>query len=223
MMTGKSKSAAAKIAEADRKATYKLAEHRDAPVVKATGFLAEVADQPQLIATSIGTLVIGLVARRPDLIRGGARMLASHLAATAAKSVIKHSVDRTRPGHALDTGKARFETGDSQDHKQTSFPSGHTAGAVAVARAASRDIDGAAMPSALATVAVAAAQPVNGKHYLSDLVVGAAVGWIAEAAVSALFDRVAPVVEHVTENRERSADHDPATVPNRAEGTVPPA
>ncbi|RZM00254.1 MAG: hypothetical protein EOP68_23255 [Sphingomonas sp.] len=95
--------------------------------------------------------------------------------------------------------------------------------AVAVARAASRDIDGAAMPSALATVAVAAAQPVNGKHYLSDLVVGAAVGWIAEAAVSALFDRVAPVVEHVTENRERSADHDPAIVPNGAEGTVPPA
>ena len=74
MMTGKSKSAAAKIAEADRKATYKLAEHRDAPVVKATGFLAEVADQPQLIATSIGTLVIGLVARRPDLIRGGAAL-----------------------------------------------------------------------------------------------------------------------------------------------------
>ncbi|RZM00255.1 MAG: PA-phosphatase, partial [Sphingomonas sp.] len=34
--------------------------------------------------------------------------------------MIKHSVDRTRPGHALDTGKARFETGDSQDHKQTS-------------------------------------------------------------------------------------------------------
>ena len=183
------------VGKADRKATYALAEHRDEPVVKATGFLAEVADQPQLIATSVGTLLIGLVARRPDLIRGGARMLTAHLAATAAKSVIKHSVDRTRPGRALETGRAKFEKGDSADHAQSSFPSGHTAGAVAVSRAASRDIDGVAVPSALATVAVAAAQPVNGKHYLSDLVVGAAVGRLAEAAVRAVFDRVAPVIE----------------------------
>jgi len=42
---------------------------------------------------------------------------------------------------------------------------------------------------------VAVAQPLTGKHYLSDLVVGAAVGWIAEALVSAVFDRVAPVIE----------------------------
>lgn len=205
------------VAEADRDATYTLARHRDAPVVKATGVLAEIADQPQLIATSIGTLVIGLIARRPDLVRGGARMLASHLAATAAKSVIKHSVDRTRPAHALDSGKARFEKGDSTDHKQTSFPSGHTAGAVAVSRAASRDIAGVAVPSALATVAVAAAQPVNGKHYLSDLIVGAAVGWIAEAAVSAVFDRVAPVVE---ERLATVAEPRPDAVAN-GEGTVP--
>ena len=183
------------VGKADRKATYALAEHRDEPVVKATGFLAEVADQPQLIATSVGTLLIGVLTRRSDLIRGGARMLTAHLAATAAKSVIKHSIDRTRPARALDTGRAKFEKGDSDDHAQSSFPSGHTAGAVAVSRAASRDIDGVAVPSALATVAVAAAQPVNGKHYLSDLVVGAAVGWIAEAAVSAVFDRVAPVIE----------------------------
>ena len=193
-MTAKNDTAAA-LVEADRKTTYKLAEKRDAPLVKATGFLAEVADQPQLIATSIGTLVIGLIARRPDLTRGGARMLAAHFAATMAKSAIKHSVDRTRPAPAIEKGRARFEPGDSDDHEETSFPSGHTAGAVAVSRAASRDIDGVAAPSALATIAVAAAQPVNGKHYLSDLVVGAAVGWIAEAMVSAVFDRVFPPVD----------------------------
>ena len=188
--------AAKSVEKADRAVTHKAAAHRDTPIVKATGFLAEIGDQPQLVATSLGTVVIGLVARRPDMIRGGVRMFAAHAAATFVKSAIKSSIDRTRPEKAIEDGKARFEPGDSDDHAQTSFPSGHTAGAVAVARAVSRDIDGAGAPAALVTGVVAAAQPLNGKHYLSDLVVGAAVGWIAEALVSAVFDRVAPVIEN---------------------------
>lgn len=192
---GKTKTVANAVEKADREATYKAAEHRDEPLAKAAGLLAEIGDQPQLVATSIGTVVIGLIARRPDMIRGGVRMLAAHAAATFVKSAIKASIDRTRPEKAIEDGEARFEPGDSDDHEQTSFPSGHTAGAVAVARAAARDIDGAGGPAALITGVVAVAQPVTGKHYLSDLVVGAAVGWIAEALVSAVFDRVAPVVE----------------------------
>lgn len=188
--------AAKSVEKADRAVTHKAAAHRHTPIVKATGFLAEIGDQPQLVATSLGTVMIGLVARRPDMIRGGVRMFAAHAAATFVKSAIKSSIDRTRPEKAIEDGKARFEPGDSDDHAQTSFPSGHTAGAVAVARAVSRDIDGAGAPAALVTGVVAAAQPLNGKHYLSDLVVGAAVGWIAEALVSAVFDRVAPVIEN---------------------------
>ncbi len=193
---GEIEQAAKSVEKVDRTVTHKVAAHRDQPIVKATGFLAEIGDQPQLVATSLGTVVIGLVARRPDMIRGGVRMFAAHAAATFVKSAIKSSIDRTRPEKAIEDGKARFEPGDSDDHEQTSFPSGHTAGAVAVARAASRDIDGAGAPAALVTGLVAAAQPLNGKHYLSDLVVGAAVGWIAEALVSAVFDRVAPVIEN---------------------------
>ena len=192
---GEIKQAAKAVAEADRDVTHKAAEHRDKPVVKATGFLAEIGDQPQLVVTSIGTVVIGLISRRPDVIRGGVRMLAAHAAATFVKSAIKSSIDRTRPETAIEHGKARFEPGESDAHEQTSFPSGHTAGAVAVARAISRDVYGAGAPAALISSAVAAAQPVNGKHYLSDLVVGAAVGWVAEALVSAVFDRIAPVIE----------------------------
>ncbi len=192
---GEIERAAKTVEAADRGVTLKAAEQRDRPAVKAVGFLAEIGDQPQLVATSIGTAVIGLIARRPDMIRGGVRMLAAHAAATFVKSAIKSSVDRTRPEKAIEDGKAKFEPGDSDDRDQTSFPSGHTAGAVAVARAVSRDIDGAGAPAAIITGMVAAAQPINGKHYLSDLVVGAAVGWIAEALVSAVFDRVAPVVE----------------------------
>ena len=189
-MTGTVKKAVKAVAKADHKATHKAAKHRDAPLIKATGVLAELGDQPQMIATSVGTAVIGLATKRPDLVRGGLRMLAAHLAATAMKSAIKHSVDRARPEKAIADGKPTFARGHSDDHDLNSFPSGHTAGAVAVARAVSRDVDGAATPAALIAGAIAAAQPANGNHYLSDLVVGAAVGLVAEALVSAVFDRV---------------------------------
>lgn len=190
---------ARKVARADRQATHKLAKHRRNPLMKAIGFLSEVADQPPLVAASLGTLAIGLATRRGDLARGGARMLASHLVATGAKLAIKRQIDRTRPSAALDRGASRFEVGDTGGHDEKSFPSGHTAGAVAVALAASHDIDGAALPAALATGAVAAAQAPAGNHYLLDVVVGGAVGWAAEAVVSAVFDRLEPKVEAVVE------------------------
>lgn len=186
----KAKKAAKTVAAADRKATHDAASHRDAKPVKAAGFLAEIADQPQLIAISAATIAAGLIRRRRDLVRGGARMLAAHLLATAAKSAIKHRFDRSRPSKALSDGDTRFERGDSDDHQLNSFPSGHTAGVVAVARAAAREIDGAAVPAALGAGAIAAIQPVAGNHYLSDVIVGGAIGWIAEAVVDAMLERV---------------------------------
>jgi membrane-associated phospholipid phosphatase len=198
-MTGTVEQAAQTVIDADRKATHRVAKHRDTPLVKATGVLAELGDQPQMIATSVATAVIGLALKRPDLVRGGVRMLAAHLVATAVKTAIKHSVDRARPEKAIDDGDATFEPGESRDHDMTSFPSGHTAGAVAVAIAMSRDVDGAAAPAALIATGIAAAQPVTGSHYLTDLVAGAAVGWISEALVSAVFDRVAPRAEAAVE------------------------
>jgi undecaprenyl-diphosphatase len=119
-------------------------------------------------------------------------MLAAHLLATAAKTAIKHRFDRSRPSKALADGHTRFERGDSDDHQLNSFPSGHTAGVVAVARAAAREIDGAAVPAALGAGAVAAIQPAAGNHYLSDVIVGGAIGWIAEAMVDAMLEQIVP-------------------------------
>lgn len=184
-----------KTAKADIKLTHKAAGLRDNGVMKVIAALSEAADQPPLIAASVGTLVIGLATRRADLARGGARMLAAHLLATGAKLAIKHQFDRTRPSEALDGDGHHFRRGDKGGHDEKSFPSGHTAGAVAVARAASRDIDGAAIPSALAAGAVAAAQAPAGNHYLTDVAAGAAIGWAVEAVVSAVFDRLEPKVE----------------------------
>lgn len=187
-MSKKTKKAARKAAKADRRLTHRAARRRDTPAMRVLGFLGEAADQPQLITAAVGTIAAGLVGRRRDLVRGGTRMLAAHLLATAAKSAIKRSIDRTRPAKALRDGSHRFAPGHSDDHEMNSFPSGHTAGAVAVARAVTREFDGAAAPAALGVGAIAAIQPAAGNHYLSDVIVGGAIGWIAEAVVDALFD-----------------------------------
>lgn len=212
--TGKAVRKAGKaVVAVDRDATHALAKERDHPVMKAIGFLSEAADQPPLIALSLGTLAIGLATRRGDLARGGARMLASHLLATAAKNAIKHRIDRTRPGPALDRGGAKFEPGDTHTHDENSFPSGHTAGAVAVALAASHDIKGAAMPAALATGAVAAAQAPAGNHYLTDVAVGGAIGWAVEALVSAVFDRMEPRADAAYEAMKGQPSMGPPSAP----------
>lgn len=186
------KTAAKTIAKADRDVTHDVARHRDSVPMRFAGFLGEVADQPQLITASVSTIAAGVLGRRPDLIRGGARMLAAHLVATAAKSLVKHSIDRARPEKALRDGKTRFQRGDSDNHELNSFPSGHTAGAVAVARAATREFDGAAAPAAIGVGTIAAIQPAAGNHYLSDVIVGGVIGWVAEALVDAAFERFVP-------------------------------
>ena len=198
------------LASADRGATHKVAERRETAPMKVAGFLAEAADQPQLITASIATIAVGLLGRRPELIRGGTRMLASHLLATAGKTALKRSFDRTRPRKAIADGSHRFARGDSHDHDLNSFPSGHTAGAVAVGLAASHEIEGAALPSAVATGAVMAAQPATGSHYLTDLVAGAAVGWAAEAVVGAVFDRFEPRIEAALVDRSGEGEADEA-------------
>lgn len=182
-----------KLTKADREATKKAAAHRDHPAVRLSGLLSDAADQPELITASVGTLVIGLVGRRPDLARGGARMLSAHLVATAGKALLKNMIDRRRPAAE---GKETPDEGDDN-----SFPSGHTAGAIAVARAASRDIEGAAAPAAAATAAVAATQPATGAHFISDVIAGAVIGWVAEALVSAVFDRIEPAIEEAVRRR----------------------
>lgn len=183
------KKAAKRVGKADLKATHASMRFRDSAPMKVFAAFCEAADQPPLIVASAGTFVIGLLARRGDVARGGARMLASHLLATGMKMAVKQQFDRTRPNEAVRHGH-KFERGDEGDHGAKSFPSGHTAGAVAVARAAAHEIDGAAVPAALASVAVAAGQAPAGNHYLTDVVAGAAIGWAAEAAVGYVFDRI---------------------------------
>lgn len=204
-MAKKAKKAAKTLAQAGARAeaavSHRLARHRDEPVARVAGALAELGDQPQMILTALGTIGAGLATRRADLTRGGARMLAAHLTATAMKSAIKHRIDRSRPEHEMAGHAHTAQAGSSDEHELNSFPSGHTAGAVAAARAVSRDVEGAAVPATLVAGAIAATQPATGSHHLSDVIAGAMIGWLAEALVSAVFDRVEPIVERAITGR----------------------
>ncbi|MFS0773578.1 phosphatase PAP2 family protein [Sphingomonas sp. 1P08PE] len=182
---GKAKDTARKAAHQDRKATHRATRKQDGALVRVAGKASEVADQPPLIALSAATILLGAVLRRPAVARSGVRMLASHLLATGVKTILKNAVDRTRPARAVKTGYRAGKGTGADDPSLNSFPSGHTAGAVAVAQAVASENRLAALPLQAAALGVAALQPSRGKHYLSDVIAGAAIGWAAERVARA--------------------------------------
>ena len=171
--------------QVDRKLSKEAAKARDTPAVRIAAAVGEVADQPPLIAISAATIVLGAALRRPVVARTGVRMLASHLIATGIKTAIKRRIDRTRPAAAHDGEGYALKPGGDHGHDLASFPSGHTAGAVAVARALARDVPESATLGAVAAGAVAAIQLPNAKHYASDVAAGAAIGVVGEWLASA--------------------------------------
>ena len=165
-----------------------LAQHAiellgDNPVVEVVAKISKVADQPPMIALSAATLAAGLVAGNPRLAGGGVRMLAAHALATGIKAVIKKRVNRTRPFLLME--EDRYETGgEGRDEKDVnSFPSGHTAGIVAVAGALGQSYPQARLPAYGIAATLAAVQVPRGAHYPIDVAVGAAIGWAAQALV----------------------------------------
>jgi membrane-associated phospholipid phosphatase len=171
------------IEKADKNAAEAVAPARSSLAVKGLGWLSELADQPQLISICAGTLLVGLVTRNPRLARAGSKMLAAELLATKLKTAVKHRVDRTRPHVVEDGGDYEMHRGSSRASSMSSFPSGHTAGAVTVARAFAREYPEHRGGAYAAAIAVAAIQVPRCQHYPSDLAAGALIGFVAEEAV----------------------------------------
>lgn len=167
--------------EAGQAVARDLSDH---PVVKVAGWLSEVADQPPTVAINLSVIAAGLVSGDGRLTRTGVRMLAAHGLATAAKAVLKHNIDRARPFLFADRDEHRPKPGERDEGPQNSFPSGHTAGAVAVARAVAREYPRAAGPAYAGAAMVAAVQVPRGTHFPIDVAVGAVIGWAAEALVA---------------------------------------
>ena len=175
--------AAQALLDADARTVEAAKPFEDDPLLER---LADLGDQPQLRALCAATVLAGLLARDRRFVRAGARMLAAHTLATWAKDFVKHRVDRTRP-RSRGGGAAghRPAPGRSEAKEETSFPSGHAAGAAAVARAFARELPEYDAPAHAAGAVLAAAQIPRCAHYPTDVGAGIAIGVAAEALLDA--------------------------------------
>ncbi|HXH53205.1 MAG TPA: phosphatase PAP2 family protein [Sphingomicrobium sp.] len=177
--------AAKHLVEWDEKATEAAAELRDTPISGAIAPVGKLGDQPELRALSAVVLVAGLLASKPRLLRAGLRMLVAHESATLAKDAVKNQVDRTRPRSAERRGEGAPRPGNSSAKEESSFPSGHSAGAIAVASAFAREFPEHRSAAMGAALVIAAAQVPRASHYPTDILAGLALGLGVESLINA--------------------------------------
>jgi membrane-associated phospholipid phosphatase len=161
--------------------------------IRGLGAVSDLSDQEPLYAAAAGTLVTAALLRDGRAWRSGTRFLAAHLLATGLRGIAKQLVDRTRPEAAARRGEYVLRSGRRRDTDFNSFPSGHTAGAVAVAVAVGRDYPGGRLPALALAAAAGIAQVVRSKHYVSDVVAGATIGIVAELAIDRLIRKAARI------------------------------
>lgn len=176
------------IEKADRKLAKHARKAARAKPVRAAAAVSGLADQPPVAAICATVTALGLLARDERLTRTGLRMGAAFALATLSKSLVKRLVDRTRPQVAHRKGyQARKGTRD--EGAWNSFPSGHTANAVALGLAVTRDYPAAALPAAALAAYTGLAQLPREAHFASDVAAGALIGAASEAATARLFAR----------------------------------
>lgn len=192
----KAKDTAKTVLRADAKTVDAMSPHQETLPVRILERFAGLGDQPELRTLCGAVILGGIVSGNGRLARTGLRMLAAHTLATWTKDFIKHRVDRTRPRSKGKAGKDhRPSAGRSTAKEETSFPSGHSAGAAAVARAFARDYPQHAAPALAAGSALALAQIPRCAHYPTDVGAGLAIGIAAEAVIDMgvrIFDRDPP-------------------------------
>lgn len=175
--------------EIDRRTRDLLHPHHRTPLMRALRWLGEAGDQPQLRLLCAGVALAGLARGDGRMVRAGARMLLAHEVATQAKSAVKASVDRWRPRSSADGKDHRPQPGGQPAKELSSFPSGHSAGALAVAGAFAAEYPQHRAAALAAAGAIGAIQVPTCAHYPSDVVAGWTVGGVAAAVVNRLFGR----------------------------------
>jgi hypothetical protein len=125
-------------------------------------------DTPEQIALALGTYAFGRWRDQPKVAHLGMDLLQAQILTEMMVEPLKFSVGRLRP--------------DGSDHQ--SFPSGHTAITFAAATVLERHLGWrkAVLAYAIASY-VAVSRLHDDRHYLSDVVFGAAVGSIAGRTV----------------------------------------
>ena len=174
-----------KLTAAEAKAVRAVAPSRKRPA-KVVETIGKLGDQPELRTLSTAVVAAGLLTANRRLIRAGVRMLLAHEIATLAKDIIKDRIDRTRPHSAKTHADRAVKPGLHTDKAKTSFPSGHSAGATAVARAFGREYPRLQAPALAAAAVVAGMQVPRLKHYPTDVAAGIMLGAASEAAANVI-------------------------------------
>jgi membrane-associated phospholipid phosphatase len=175
----------------DVEAALRLAEWRDNPVVKALAGLAGIADQPPAVTAGALLLALALLRRDARLGEAAIRLVAAILVTTMLKTGVERAVARTRPNAVLDGRPYSRRRGGSRKRALQAFPSGHTADAVAAARALARAYPDLALPIWGAAALIALVQLPAAAHYPSDIAAGAVIGLLGEEAAQRAADAVA--------------------------------
>jgi len=147
--------------------------------------VSKIGDQPELRALAAATMALGTFGGSDRLVRAGARMMIAHEAATVAKGLLKTNVDRTRPRSANDRSDKKPRKGKHKAKELSSFPSGHSAGAIAVARAFSREFPEYGPAAVGAALFIALLQVPRCAHYPTDVAAGLLIGLASEAVIDA--------------------------------------
>lgn len=189
-MSKASKAKAARpLLKIDRKSRKLFKPYHESAPVKALAWFGQAGDQLQLRVLSGGVFAAGLLRGDARLMGAGVRMIVAHELATLAKKAVKNRVDRWRPRNAGSGEQVRPHKGHSKDKALNSFPSGHSAGATAVAAAFASAYPRYRGPALAAGGAVSLAQIPTASHYPSDVAAGAVIGAAANGGL-ALMVRV---------------------------------
>lgn len=120
-------------------------------------------------------LALGISIAAPARTRMAVWALVCALAVGATVELIKPAFARMRPDEALALGEPG--SWHHQAGRNSSFPSGHTATAFSFARGLSAIVPGVRPVCLLAASGTALSRMHSERHYLSDCVAGALIGW----------------------------------------------
>lgn len=184
---GKMRRAGRKLTQAEGRLTKAAAPRSGSAQAAVAEVIGKLGDQPELRTLSGLAIAAGLLGADRRLVRTGIRMLLAHELATLGKNLIKEQIDRTRPHSAKSRGERAVKPGKHTAKTKTSFPSGHSAGAVAVARAIGREYPALQAPALGAAAIVGGLQVPRLAHYPTDVAAGMVVGAVAEAVANLVF------------------------------------
>ena len=108
--------------------------------------------------------------------RAALACLLAGVVAGVAATTLRATTGRPRPGKRYRYDLADSWTGPTLDDRYQSFPSGHTATSVGAAVAVCIVVPAATPLMALNATVMAGASLYDGKHYLTDVLVGSAFG-----------------------------------------------